>query len=92
MLDTYQLNLVGLLVACGTLLAATTTTTTTTKNRSAGGDGNSAETETKSGEQQRRSKADGDGRAGDACSPLLLQWPFFVSYALVMGSDWLQVR
>lgn len=68
MLDIYQLNLAGLLVACGALFASSSTDKPVKKDE-------------KSAKQQKKEKY----QQGS-------QWAFYVVYALVMGSDWLQVN
>lgn len=67
-LDSYQKNLAGLLLVCGTLLA---TGPEITKPRPVAQD-----------EKSRQY----------AASPQASQWAFYTVYALVMASDWLQVR
>ncbi|GKT44178.1 molybdate-anion transporter [Colletotrichum spaethianum] len=66
MLDIYQLNLAGLLLACGTLFA--------------------------SGSQEKQKVAKKDVKKDTKPKPKQQgsQWAFYVVYALVMGSDWLQ--
>ncbi|KAI8153412.1 Molybdate-anion transporter [Colletotrichum sp. SAR 10_70] len=66
MLDIYQLNLAGLLVACGALFASSSTD-------------KPVKNDEKSAKQQKKEKP----QQGS-------QWAFYVVYALVMGSDWLQ--
>lgn len=68
MLDIYQLNLAGLLAACGALFASSNTDKPVKKDE-------------KSAKQQKKEKP----QQGS-------QWAFYVVYALVMGSDWLQVN
>ncbi|WYZ35551.1 hypothetical protein EsH8_X_000198 [Colletotrichum jinshuiense] len=67
MLDIYQLNLAGLLLACGVLFA----------QRGQEKDKASKENEKKDTKQKKKQQQDS-------------QWSFYVVYALVMGSDWLQ--
>ncbi|WQF86150.1 hypothetical protein CDEST_11164 [Colletotrichum destructivum] len=69
MLDIYQLNLAGLLLACGALFASGRQE----KQKLARKDVK------KDAKQKQKQKRQGS------------QWAFYVVYALVMGSDWLQV-
>ena len=64
-LDTYQLNLAGLVLACAVILAVTAQRQAGTKS----------ETSRDSPQQNHAS-----------------QKAFFIVYALIMGSDWLQVE
>ncbi|OHF00260.1 major facilitator superfamily transporter [Colletotrichum orchidophilum] len=66
MLDIYQVNLGGLLLACGFLFA--------------------------SGSQDKSNASKGDEKKNSQQKPKQTgsQWAFYVVYALVMGSDWLQ--
>lgn len=66
MLDTYQINLAGLLLACGALLAVRSTP---------------------SSSEKKDAKPKASTSKGQTS-----QWAFFIVYALVMGSDWLQAR
>ncbi|KAF9876055.1 major facilitator superfamily transporter [Colletotrichum karsti] len=66
MLDIYQLNLAGLLLACGVLFASGTEQKQVAKK----------DEKKKDSKQQQKQKGS--------------QWAFYVVYALVMGSDWLQ--
>ena len=66
MLDTYQINLAGLLLACGVLLAVRSTPSSSEK------------------EDVKPKAPTSKGQTS--------QWAFFIVYALVMGSDWLQAR
>ncbi|KAK1524182.1 major facilitator superfamily transporter [Colletotrichum costaricense] len=66
MLDIYQINLAGLLLACGVLFA------------SGGQDKSDVSKKDEKKSSQQKSKQTGS------------QWAFYVVYALVMGSDWLQ--
>ncbi|OLN85143.1 Molybdate-anion transporter 2 [Colletotrichum chlorophyti] len=70
MLDIYQLNLAGLLLACGVLFSSDST-----------GKDISPVTDEKKDTKQQKQKPK---------SPQASQWAFYVVYALVMGSDWLQ--
>lgn len=67
MLDIYQINLAGLLLACGVLFA------------SGGQDKTDVSKKDAKKSPQQKPKQTGS------------QWAFYVVYALVMGSDWLQV-
>ncbi|KAL9942751.1 hypothetical protein ACHAQF_005079 [Verticillium nonalfalfae] len=81
MLDTYQLNLAALLLACGVLVA--TRPSAKTKARPP-----AANTTTTS-----KAKADSSNNAASRTrteSPPSSQTSFFLVYALVMASDWLQ--
>lgn len=69
MLDIYQLNLAGLLLACGVLFV------------SGAEDKKVAKEDMKKGSKQQQTQKPQQGS----------QWAFYVVYALVMGSDWLQV-
>ncbi|TDZ40309.1 Molybdate-anion transporter [Colletotrichum trifolii] len=68
MAGIYQLNLVGLLLACGLLFAK----------------GSAKDTEIAKPNSKDKAKQ------VDKKSANVSQWPFYVVYALVMGSDWLQ--
>ncbi|EEY22050.1 major facilitator superfamily domain-containing protein [Verticillium alfalfae VaMs.102] len=81
MLDTYQLNLAALLLACGVLVATRPSAKTKTRPPA-------ANTTTTS-----KAKADSSNNAASrarAESPSSSQTSFFLVYALVMASDWLQ--
>ncbi|GJD00831.1 major facilitator superfamily transporter [Colletotrichum higginsianum] len=67
MLDIYQLNLAGLLLACGALFAS-----------------GRQEKQNVAGKDVKKDAKQKQKRQGS-------QWAFYVVYALVMGSDWLQV-
>ncbi|CCF33927.1 major facilitator superfamily transporter [Colletotrichum higginsianum] len=66
MLDIYQLNLAGLLLACGALFAS-----------------GRQEKQNVAGKDVKKDAKQKQKRQGS-------QWAFYVVYALVMGSDWLQ--
>ncbi|KAG7122675.1 Molybdate-anion transporter like protein [Verticillium longisporum] len=80
MLDTYQLNLAALLLACGVLVATRPSTKARTPTA------NTTTTTTSKAKAESSNNAASKAKAESPSS----QNSFFLVYALVMASDWLQ--
>ncbi|KAF3347359.1 UDP-galactose transporter-like protein 1 [Verticillium dahliae VDG2] len=86
MLDTYQLNLAGLLLACGVLVATRPSTKTKARTPTA----NTTSTSTSTSRSKAKSESSNNAASEAEAERPSSQKSFFLVYALVMASDWLQ--